>query len=843
MEKFKATFVFFLLFITVKTTAQIDNFRFQKYLSEKPNELTAFAIAYEGKQTLEVLRLNKITVKQITPNWIYVQTTATKIKELVTNKLIKQFYFEHNRAMPMSDTARIVQHVKEVQEGYGDLLRAYTGKNVVVGFVDEGIDWTHPDFIDANGVHRVIAYWDQSAPTDGTAPQPYNYGRSCDSLAIANGTCLLTETGTYHGSTVAGAATGNGRANGKEIGMATEAKIVAIETDFSKANWTLTVADACDYLFKIADSLGLPAVMNLSVGDYLGSHDGDDPASELMEQLLDAKKGRIIVGAMGNSGAQGNYHLKGKIYSDTNFVWFKNNPTNQIKANSIYFDWWSDTATSNNLNIAFAANSSINYAQTPYTNFYNVKNLASYTIDTLKKFNGTKLGIVEIYKTPIGKTYEIEVLIRDYDSLNYLYQLAVSGLGEFDLWSGKWMGLNDMETTLPSVNYFPSITKYIRPDSLSTIVSSWACSEKMITVGNIRNRVTHIDNNGNVHAFSPTPPVGYISFNSSRGPARRGTMKPDVASNGDMMMGAAPAFMRNNAAYNGDLELGGWHARNGGTSMASPVVAGIAALYLEKCPSSSYKDFLSDLHKNTDVYAHYGSVPNYTYGYGRINAYKLLVHNGDFDNNAGFCGADFMLGIKGLDSTRNFQWSTGATTPKVLIDHAGTYSVTFEYGEHCYSTLSKVVAVGMPPIQPIISQNGNVLTSTPAVHYQWFKNGAILNGEVNQTLTIVTGGNYQVKVSDSAGCSNYSDYYNSVLGINELADNMFAVFPNPTNDEITVSSNQVIDSYQIFSIDGKLIEDKKYTNNIISFKNLTNGAYILMLKSNDFTKTFKILKN
>jgi hypothetical protein len=129
------------------------------------------------------------------------------------------------------------------------------------------------------------------------------------------------------------------------------------------------------------------------------------------------------------------------------------------------------------------------------------------------------------------------------------------------------------------------------------------------------------------------------------------------------------------------------------------------------------------------------------------------------------------------------------------------------------------------------------------VHYQWFKNGAILNGEVNQTLTIVTGGNYQVKVSDSAGCSNYSDYYNSVLGINELADNMFAVFPNPTNDEITVSSNQVIDSYQIFSIDGKLIEDKKYTNNIISFKNLTNGAYILTLKSNDFTKTFKILKN
>lgn len=842
MVNYKYSFLLLLLLFSVKSYAQIDNFRFQKYLAEKPNESTAFAVAYEGKQTLEVLRENQIKVKQITPNWIYVQATATQIATLSKSKQIKQFYFEFNQAKPLSDTARIVQHVKEVHDGYGELLQAYTGKNVVVGFVDQGIDWTHPDFIDSNGVHRVIAYWDQGAATDSTAPQPYGYGRSCDSLEIANGTCLLTETGTYHGSTVAGAATGNGRADGKEIGMATEAKIVAIETDFSKANWTLTVADACDYLFKIADSLGLPAVMNLSVGDYLGSHDGDDPASELMEQLIDAKRGRIIVGAMGNSGAQGNYHLKGKIYNDTNFVWFKNNPTNQIKANSIYFDWWSDTASSANLNIAFAANSSINYAQTPYTNFYNVKNLASYTVDTLKKFNGTKLGIVEIYKTPIGKTYEIEVLIRDYDSLNYLYQLAISGVGEFDLWSGKWIRLNDMETNLPSPIVFPSITKYLRPDSLSTIVSSWACSEKIITVGNIRNRLTHINNNGAVHPYSATPPVGYISFNSSRGPARRGEMKPDVASNGDMMMGAAPAYMRMNPAYNGDLELGGWHARNGGTSMASPVVAGIAALYLEKCPSSSYKDFIRDLHANTDIYAHYGTIPNYTYGYGRVNAYKLLVHNGQFDNNAGYCGADFMLGVKGLDSTRNFQWSTGETTPKISINHTGTYTVSFEYGDNCYSTLTKVVEAGTPPIQPTITANGNQLTSTPAATYQWFKDGAILNGETNQTLTITSGGNYQVKVADSAGCANYSDYYNSVLAVDDLASE-FKIYPNPTEEDIYIQTDLEITDYQIYTIDGKMIEEKAYTHSPISFKNRTKGAYILKLEGVNFTKTFKIVRD
>lgn len=145
-----------LLLFSLTTLAQVDNFRFVKYLHEKPNEITAFAVSYEGKQTLETLRQNNISIKHITPNWVYVQTTAQKIDELTRSKQIKQFYFEFNVSKPMSDTARIVQHVKEVQEGYGALLQPYTGKNIVVGFVDTGLDWGHPDFIDENGVYRTM---------------------------------------------------------------------------------------------------------------------------------------------------------------------------------------------------------------------------------------------------------------------------------------------------------------------------------------------------------------------------------------------------------------------------------------------------------------------------------------------------------------------------------------------------------------------------------------------------------------------------------------------------------------------------------------------------------------
>lgn len=835
--------LFALLIVnSLASFSQLENFRFVKYEKEFPNESTAFAVKYDGIQTIENLKLENLPIKAITKNWIYTQATPSKIRQLMEEKKITQFYFEFHNGQALSDSALIYQHVKEVHDGYGDLIRAYTGKKVLLGFVDQGLDWTHPDFIDSNGVKRVVAYWDQSAATNYTAPQPYNYGQSCDSLSIANGTCTLTEYGTYHGTTVTGAAAGNGRANGKNKGMAPDTYIVAIETNFNRSNWTLTVADACDYLFKIADRMGIPAVMNLSVGSYFGSHDGNDPASELMEQLIEEKNGRMIIGAAGNSGHQGNYHLKGNIVNDTNFVWFKNNPLNQITPNSIYFDWWSDTLKSNQLQISFAANNPITFEETPALVYRSLKTMSPYTLDTLRLADGTRLAVLEMYRTLVGDSYNIEALIRNYDSTHYLFKVIASGFGEFDLWSGEWSSLNNMVENVPSATIYPPIVKYLYPDSLSTIVSSWACSEKIVTVGNIRNRLTHINNNGVQQPYSPLPPVGYISYTSSRGPSRKNVIKPDVSASGEMMMGSAPAYMRTNSIYNTSLELGGWHARNGGTSMASPVVAGIAALYLEKCPTSSQKDFIRDLHQTSETYYHYGPMPNYTYGFGRINAYKLLVHNGRFSNDLSYCGASYNLGIDSLSNIRDFQWNTGDTTAQITINQPGTYEVTFSYGDQCYSKLTKEIGFGAPPIQPIITENQNILTSTSAYQYQWYLNGNELFGETSQTLSMTQGGNYQVKVADSVGCSNYSEYYRSTLGIETIMEEM-SIHPNPTTDILYIQSNQPINKYSIYSISGQLISEKEGDSTEISVNNLATGSYILRVENDFLVKSFKIVKN
>ena len=46
--------------------------------------------------------------------------------------------------------------------------------------------------------------------------------------------------------------------------------------NFDADDFNSSVADAIDYIFEIADSLGKPCVINTSVGEYTGSHDGSD---------------------------------------------------------------------------------------------------------------------------------------------------------------------------------------------------------------------------------------------------------------------------------------------------------------------------------------------------------------------------------------------------------------------------------------------------------------------------------------------------------------------------------------------------------------------------------------
>src|SRR6266496_2069806 len=113
-----------------------------------------------------------------------------------------------------------------------------TGRDVVVGIVDWGLDFAHPDFRNPDGSTRILALWDQRGRPRPEAPQPYGYGlvhtreeinralAASDPYAVLGYHPADADMGRgSHGTLVASIAAGNG-GSGSPVGVAAEAKMV-----------------------------------------------------------------------------------------------------------------------------------------------------------------------------------------------------------------------------------------------------------------------------------------------------------------------------------------------------------------------------------------------------------------------------------------------------------------------------------------------------------------------------------------------------------------------------------------------------------------------------------------
>ncbi len=766
----------FTFFLTLSSFAQVTG----KVNTLKVNRIDAIpmcmANTIENKRLLEH---ENIKVKYENKNWIYF-TLLNKDLSKCTRDFIENIYVEISTPTLLSDSARAKHYVDSVHLGTGGLGRSYTGKNVIMGVVDSGLDFNHPDFLDTNGNTRVLRYWDQSMSSSSSSPQPYGYGYVWDSTMINDGFCTSMDSGG-HGTTVAGQAVGNGNANGTNQGMAPEADIIIVETDFGLNNWSLTVADACDYIFKVADSMGRPAVVNLSLGSYLGSHDGNDPASDYIESLVEEKGGRIVVCAAGNSGNKPAYHVRNNVDSDTSFFWMTTNPSSSFGPNTVFFDLWADPSEATwDYSIA-VDRPSPDWSEAGTTSFRSaLANLGSIVLDTIRNENNDILCTAQIFIEQVYGAYHMQLLLEDCDSTNnppYLYRFNTTGTGSYDLWSGAWLGLNhildDFELMTPA--QYPNVIHYAGPDSSQSIVSLWNCSEKIVSVGNMKNRLTYVDLNLNNYFSSDPSTPGELSTKSSKGPSRKNIIKPDVTAAGEVSLSAGPFAFLTNPANAGAVDSSGWFARNGGTSMASPVVAGIAALYLEKCPFATYSDFLNDLHATSYTDNFTGSTPNNAYGYGKANALDLILN------------------------------MVTATTPTISI--TGSMQIS----------------------------------SSTAQQYQWFLNGEPIEGQTGQNLIIYeTTGTYHVQIVGEGGCYAVSDSLEVTLGIEENTSS-FEVYPNPSTQSITIKSNNAIHGISVVDKTGKTVLSLN-SGNAFDISPLKAGSYLLLIKTPSEIIRTKLIK-
>ncbi|MGC4001775.1 MAG: S8 family serine peptidase [Pirellulales bacterium] len=154
-----------------------------------------------------------------------------------------------------------------------------TGKGVLVGIVDTGIDAAHPAF-----AGRILSVWDQTISGHGWGSTTYG--------VVLTGPAMVASLDTDgHGTHVAGIAAGASTTYG---GVAPEADLIVVKTNFQDTG----IGDAIRYIFEEADRLNRPAVVNLSLGGHWDPHDGTDDLSANLDALTAA--GRIVVVAAGN---------------------------------------------------------------------------------------------------------------------------------------------------------------------------------------------------------------------------------------------------------------------------------------------------------------------------------------------------------------------------------------------------------------------------------------------------------------------------------------------------------------------------------------------------------------
>lgn len=207
----------------------------------------------------------------------------------------------------MMDAARRLTHVDEAHAGTS-LTMPYTGKGVLVGIIDAGFDFNHPNFRDKDGNCRIQAVWDQNnfLVTDSD----YGYGKEYRSTAeIVSAGRDMELTGDTHGTHVAGIATGS--YDGPYLGVAPEADIVLVSTNKTEQG----IIDGIDYLLEYAEKAGKPISINLSIGTVLGYKDGTDAFSVLIDNLMEGQTGKVISIAAGNEGDR-NSTLSGSFGAD-----------------------------------------------------------------------------------------------------------------------------------------------------------------------------------------------------------------------------------------------------------------------------------------------------------------------------------------------------------------------------------------------------------------------------------------------------------------------------------------------------------------------------------------------
>ena len=554
---------------------------------------------------------------------------------------------EYNKVVRQNNIAR--QHVRAdlVQQGLNPLPQGYTGQGVVVGVIDFGLDFRHPDFRDPldPSKSRIIAAWDLLSE-EGNPPPGYSYGsfwsRPQIEAELGSNPPGLVDLGNNesfgHGTHVTGIAAGN-------EGMAPGADIIFVNDDGSDAGFV----DAIRFIRDYAKNAGKPCVINISSGYSLNGHAGTDYFAQMADNLLAGTTQFAIVAAAGNEGSMRSHWGSSYFHSDTAMM-FTGVPSGaylylqipKIYADSLYFAVGTDSAFFDISQNVFKGSAHFS----DVTPWKKISSMNFYQAEWLLRESGDTAAVVEFYPRTVSETnyYKFFVFIGDIppgikwnehpEGLD-LFRLMFRGTGSFETWmqGGPFLSFvvnNPQDLGLPTTHYIPS-------DNDFGILSP-ASGKNVIAVGAYVNRSEWTDITGQSHYFITDQPTGALADFSSHGPTYDGRLKPEITAPGKHVISSYPTDYEALGVPLDFLSQGNpfWlltdtaiaHSCYSGTSMASPVVAGSVALLMEAKPDLNYAEIRKLLITTalTDAFTDAsGPLPNGLFGYGKLDIFSAVL--------------------------------------------------------------------------------------------------------------------------------------------------------------------------------------------------------------------------